>query len=152
MKLTPISLKEANQFVADNHRHHGPVVGHKFSLAVQKNDEIVGVAIVGRPVARGLDDGYTLEVNRCCTKPVKNACSMLYGASWRAAKALGYQRLITYILDSETGTSLSAANWKLVHGVKGRSWNTPARPRVDTHPLQNKLMFEVRIRCSTKMG
>ena len=142
MKLTPISLKEANQFVSENHRHHGPVVGHKFSLAVEQDGEIVGVAIVGRPVARGLDDGYTLEVNRCCTKGTNNACSMLYGASWRAAKALGYRRLITYILDTETGSSLTAANWKLVHEVKGRSWDTPSRPRVDTHPLQNKLMFE----------
>ena len=142
MQLTPISLKEANQFVSENHRHHGPVVGHKFSLAVEQDGEIVGVAIVGRPVARGLDDGYTLEVNRCCTTGGNNACSMLYGASWRAAKALGYRRLITYILDTETGSSLTAANWKLVHEVKGRSWDTPSRPRVDTHPLQNKLMFE----------
>ena len=142
MQLTPISLKEANQFVSEHHRHHGPVVGHKFSIAVQEGDEIVGVAIVGRPVARGLDDGYTLEVNRCCTTGGNNACSMLYGASWRAAKALGYQRLITYILDTETGSSLTAANWKLVNEVKGRSWDTPSRPRIDTHPLQNKLMFE----------
>ena len=142
MNLTPISLSEANQFVADHHRHHKPVVGHKFCLAVEKDEEVVGVAIVGRPVARGLDDGYTLEVNRCCTTGAKNACSMLYGASWRAAKALGYRRLITYVLDSETGTSLKASNWKLVHEVKGRSWDTPSRPRVDTHPLQNKLMFE----------
>ena len=142
MNLTPISLAEANQFVVDHHRHHKPVVGHKFCLAVEKDEEVVGVAIVGRPVARGLDDGYTLEVNRCCTTGAKNACSMLYGASWRAAKALGYRRLITYVLDSETGTSLKASNWKLVHEVKGRSWDTPSRPRVDTHPLQNKLMFE----------
>lgn len=142
MNLTPISLAEANQFVADHHRHHKPVVGHKFCLAVEKDEEVVGVAIVGRPVARGLDDGYTLEVNRCCTTGAKNACSMLYGASWRAAKALGYRRLITYVLDSETGTSLKASNWKLVHEVRGRSWDTPSRPRVDTHPLQNKLMFE----------
>tara|TARA_B100000029_G_scaffold338019_1_gene330248 strand:+ start:1828 stop:2280 length:453 start_codon:yes stop_codon:yes gene_type:complete len=142
MNLTPISLAEANQFVADHHRHHKPVVGHKFCLAVEKDEEVVGVAIVGRPVARGLDDGYTLEVNRCCTTGAKNACSMLYGASWRAAKALGYRRLITYVLDSETGTSLKASNWKLVHEVRGRSWDTPSRPRVDTHPLQNKMMFE----------
>ena len=142
MNLTPISLAEANQFVVDHHRHHKPVVGHKFCLAVEKDEEVVGVAIVGRPVARGLDDGYTLEVNRCCTTGAKNACSMLYGAAWRAAKALGYRRLITYVLDSETGTSLKASNWKLVHEVRGRSWDTPSRPRVDTHPLQNKLMFE----------
>tara|TARA_Y100000814_G_C12144500_1_gene338697 strand:- start:217 stop:651 length:435 start_codon:yes stop_codon:yes gene_type:complete len=143
MNMTPISLAEANQFVADHHRHHKPVVSHKFSMAVEQDEEIVGVAIVGRPVARGLDDGYTLEVNRCCTTGAKNACSMLYGAAWRAAKAMGYRRLITYVLDSETGTSLKASNWKLVYEVKGRSWNTPTRPRIDTHPLQNKLMFEI---------
>tara|TARA_B000000441_G_scaffold95968_1_gene66722 strand:- start:465 stop:806 length:342 start_codon:yes stop_codon:yes gene_type:complete len=112
-------------------------------MAVEQDEEIVGVAIVGRPVARGLDDGYTLEVNRCCTTGAKNACSMLYGAAWRAAKAMGYRRLITYVLDSETGTSLKASNWKLVYEVKCRSWNTPTRPRIDTHPLQNKLMFEI---------
>ena len=127
MNLTPISLAEANQFVADHHRHHKPVVSHKFSMAVEEDEEIVGVAIVGRPVARGLDDGYTLEVNRCSSD----------------LKAMGYRRLITYVLDSETGTSLKASNWKLVYEVKGRSWNTPTRPRVDTHPLQNKLMFEI---------
>ncbi len=146
MELVPISLKEANQFVSENHRHHKPVVGHKFCMAVSKDGKVVGVAITGRPVSRHLDDGWTLEVNRCCTDGTKNACSMLYGASWRAAKAMGYRRLITYILDSEKGTTLKAANWRLV-GERGskRGWNVPSRPRVDTAPAQMKLLYEVTV-------
>ena len=140
--LTPITLAEANAFVAEHHRHHKPVVGHKFCVGVEHDGEVVGVAITGRPVSRHLDDGWTLEVNRCCTDGTKNACSMLYGASWRAAKALGYKRLITYVLDTETGTSLKAANWRLVGEAGGGSWNCKTRPRVDTHPTQKKLLFE----------
>ena len=142
LALTPISLAEANAFVAEHHRHHKPVVFHKFSVAVSIGDTVVGVVIVGRPVSRALDNGWTLEVSRCCTDGSKNACSMLYGACWRAAKAMGYKRLITYILDTESGTSLSAAGWRLVGKVKGKTWNHPSRPRVDKHPLQNKLRFE----------
>lgn len=142
LSLVPITLGEANAFVEEHHRHHGRVVGHKFSIAAEKDGEIVGVAIVGRPVARYLDNGWTLEVNRCCTDGTKNACSMLYGASWRAAKAMGYKRLITYILSEETGSTLHAANWRLVGETRGGSWNSKSRPRVDKHPLQAKLLFE----------
>ena len=80
LDIVPITLKEANQFVADHHRHHGSVTGHKFSIAVSAGEKIVGVAIVGRPISRHLDDGGTLEVNRLCTDGTKNACSMLYAA------------------------------------------------------------------------
>jgi len=142
LRLTPISLTEANQYVADHHRHHAPVVGHKFSIGVSKGRVVVGVAIIGRPVSRHLDDGLTLEVNRCCTDGTKNAPSMLYGAAWRAAKALGYERLITYILDTEKGTSLKAAGWRLIGERGGGSWSCKSRPRVDTHPLQRKLLWE----------
>src|SRR5690606_8037899 len=89
LRIVPMTLKEANDFVKQHHRHHGPTRFHKFSIGVAKGDQIVGVAIVGRPVARLLDDGYTLEVTRCCTDGTKNACSMLYGAAWRAARAMG---------------------------------------------------------------
>ena len=92
MRLQTITLKEANSFVAKNHRHHAPVQGHKFSLSVYEGDEIHGVAIVGRPVSRFLDDGLTLEILRLCTDGHKNACSFLYSASARAAKALGYKK------------------------------------------------------------
>ena len=89
LELVPISLKEANEFVKRYHRHHKPVVGHKFSVAAAVNGAVVGVAIVGRPVSRYLDDGWTLEVNRLCTDGTKNACSFLYSAAWRAAKNMG---------------------------------------------------------------
>ena len=112
LKLAPVSLKEANYFVEHHHRHHKPVVGHKFSIGCTENGKLVGVAIVGRPVSRYLDDGWTLEVNRMCTDGTRNACSFLYGAAARAAKAMGYKKLITYILDTEDGTSLRAAGWK----------------------------------------
>lgn len=126
------------------HRHHKPVPGHKFSLGVADENGIVGVAIIGRPVARGNDDGLTLEVNRCCTNGTRNACSMLYGAAWRAAKAMGYRRLITYTLPAEGGASLRAAGWKLLGERGGGNWNTPSRPRIDTDALLRgqKLLWE----------
>ena len=132
LRITPLTLDEANALITRWHRHHGPVPGCKFCIAVADLDGFHGVAIVGRPVARSLDDSWTLEVNRLATDGTKNACSQLYGAAWRAARAMGYTRLITYILDSEPGTSLKAAGWKLVGKTKGGNWNTPARPRVDT--------------------
>jgi hypothetical protein len=142
--IVPISLGEANAFVALHHRHHQPVVGHKFSIAVAEGESVRGVAIVGRPVARGNDDGWTLEVNRCCTDGMRNACSMLYGAAWRAAKALGYRRLITYTMPAEGGASLRAVGWRLVGERGGGNWNTPARPRIDTDAALRgqKLLWE----------
>lgn len=141
--ICPISLAEANEFVARNHRHHKPVVGHKFSIAAARGDEIVGVAIVGRPVSRHLDDGWTLEVTRLCTDGTRNACSMLYAAAWRAARAMGYKRLITYILESEPGTSLKAAGWKCIGKAGGLRWTGKRRPEVDLYPAQMKLRWEV---------
>lgn len=141
MTIVPITFEEANAFVARFHRHHKPAVGHKFSVAVS-DGEIRGVAIVGRPVSRHLDDGWTLEVNRCCTDGTRNACSALYSASWRAAKALGYRRLITYTLPEEGGASLRGAGWKLIGERGGGKWSRADRPRVDTHPTQAKLYWE----------
>lgn len=144
-RLTPVpcNLDEANAFVKRHHRHHGKVVGHKFSIAVADEAGVVrGVGIVSRPVARGLDDGLTLEVTRVATDGCKNACSALYGAAWRAAKALGYRKIVTYTLDTEPGTSLAAAGWRLVAEVKGRSWDCESRPRVDKHPTQGKFRWE----------
>lgn len=138
-----IDLDEANAFIRANHRHHGEVVGHKFSLGAVLADTIVGVAIVGRPVARMRDDGLTLEVTRLCTNGTRNACSFLYGASARATFALGYKRLGTYILASEDGASLKASGWRLIGQAGGGSWSRGARPRVDTHPTQGKLLYEV---------
>jgi hypothetical protein len=141
LAVVPLELEEANTFVRTHHRHHGGVRGHKFSLGAVLGDKIVGVAIVGRPVAFLRQDGMTLEVTRLCTDGTKNACSFLYGAAARATFALGYQRIGTYILASENGASLKAAGWRLLAETKGRSWNSPSRPRVDKHPLQDKLYF-----------
>ncbi len=143
MTIVPTSLEEANAFVERLHRHHKPVVGHKFSIAVANGETVHGVAIVGRPVSRMLDNGWTLEVNRCCTDGTPNACSMLYGAARRAAFAMGYLKVITYILASEAGTSLRAAGWKVIGERGGGSWSRKDRPRIDMHPTQPKLLFEV---------
>ena len=142
LKLIPISLKDANAFVAAHHRHHKPVVGHKFSLGCTQDGKLVGVAIVGRPVSRYLDDGTTLEVNRLCTTGEKNVCSFLYGAAARAAKALGYQKIITYTLDSEPGTSLRAAGWSCAGLAGGKRWTGRRRPAADLYPAQMKLRYE----------
>lgn len=129
-----MSLRRANAFVQEHHRHHRPVQGAKFALAValSATDGICGVAIVGRPVARHLDDGWTLEVTRLCTDGTPNACSKLYAAACRAARALGYTRLITYTLPAEGGASLRAAGWCLVGQRGGGNWNRARRPRQDT--------------------
>ena len=142
MELIPMTLSEGNEFVKKFHRHHKPVPGMKFALGASKDGAVVGVALVGRPIARFLDDGWTLEVNRCCTDGTKNACSFLYSASWRAAKALGFLKLITYTLPEEGGASLRGAGWKLLGTAGGGSWSVPSRPRVDLHPLQEKLKWE----------
>ena len=143
LELVPITLKEANAFVERHHRHHKPVVGHKFSIAASDGEKIVGVAIVGRPVSRYLDDGWTLEVNRLCTNGYKNACSFLYAAAWRVARNMGYKKLITYILESETGSSLKASGWKCVGQAGGKRWTGKRRPEVDLYPAQMKLKFEI---------
>ena len=146
IRVTPISLAEANAFVAQHHRHHRPVPGAKFCVAVSDDaGQVRGVAIVGRPVARGLDDGWTLEVNRCCTDGARNASSMLYGAAWRAARALGFRRVLTYTLPQEGGASLRAAGWIELGLRGGGNWNTAARPRVDTDAVLRgqKTLWEV---------
>lgn len=129
LEIKPISLKEANEYVRQYHRHHKPSVGHKFSISVEKDGERVGVAICGRPVSRRLDDGVTLEVNRLCTDGTKNACSILYSAAVRAAKAMGYSRVITYILESEPGVSLRASGFVCEGRAGGLAWNGEREPK-----------------------
>ena len=146
LMVVPCTLTEALAFVRQHHRHHIPPQGGLFAVGVayEGGKEIVGVAIVGRPVARMLDDGWNVEVTRLCVLDgVKNACSMLYGACWRAARALGYRKAITYILNSEKGTSLKAAGWTCIGEAGGGSWGCKSRPRVDKHPLQRKFKWEV---------
>jgi hypothetical protein len=143
LTVVPCDLDEANAFVRRHHRHHGPVVGHKFSLAVaDPAGEVRGVAVVGRPRARFLDDGMTLEVYRVATDGCPNACSALYGACRRAVFALGYRRLVTYTLDTESGRSLVGAGWRCLGTAGGGSWSRPSRPCVDKHPLQLKIKWE----------
>lgn len=123
MNIEPITFKKACEFVALHHRHNKPPVGHKFSVGLSVNGNLVGVAMAGRPVARHFDDGLTLEVNRTCTDGTRNANSMLYGAVWRAAKAMGYKRCITYTQHGETGASLRAAGFVMVKSLPARkSW------------------------------
>lgn len=140
--IVPIFQAEAFAFIEALHRHHKKPIGSVFQIALQDDEKICGVAIVGRPVNRLLQDGFTLEVTRLCTDGTKNACSALYAACWRVTKELGYRRLITYILNTEPGTSLNAAGWKLIGERGGGTWNTPSRARVDKHPTQKKLLFE----------
>ena len=145
LQIVPISLAEANAFVERHHRHHKRVQGHKFSIGCANGDGIVGIAIIGRPVARKLDNGWTLEVTRLCTNGAKNACSKLYAAAWRACRAMGYKKLVTYILDTEQGTSLRAAGGRCVGKTQGGNWSRKSRPRVDKHPTQGKLRFEFEV-------
>lgn len=122
--VVPLTFSEAAAFVALHHRHHKPPPGTKFVLGCAREDgELVGVAMVGRPVARHFDDGQTLEVNRTCTDGTSNANSFLYGHAWQAAKALGYRRLITYTQAGESGSSLRGAGWRVVAERPARgSW------------------------------
>ena len=144
LEVVPISLREANAYVKEHHRHHSVSRGHKFSVAIADEQGVVrGVAIVGRPVARHLDNGWTLEVTRCCTDGVANGCSMLYGAARRVAFAMGYRRIITYTLPSESGGSLKGAGWICLGERGGGTWNRLTyRPRVDNHPTGTKLLWE----------
>jgi hypothetical protein len=145
LAIVPVDLEAANAFVQVHHRHHKPVPGCKFTVAVADGPKIVGVAIIGRPVGRGFDNGWTLEVNRCCTDGTRNACSMLYRAAWRAARELGYRRLVTYTLPVEGGASLRGAGWHFVGQRGGGNWNTPTRPRIDTAEILRgqKSLWEV---------
>lgn len=133
IRLVPVTFEAASQFVAEWHRHHAAPVGHKFSIGAGDGHLLVGVVMVGRPVARSLDNGQTLEVTRCATDGTANACSMLYAAAWRATSALGYRRLITYTQAGESGASLRAAGYRVIAERPARpGWTTPSRPRTAT--------------------
>lgn len=152
LQLQPITQEEAKRYVADHHRHHKKLTGSIYQVAVNNGEQVVGVAVVGHQQARlGMEhDPFTVEVLRCCTDGTRNACSMLYRACWRAAKALGYRRLITFITWSEAGASLRAAGFHrheyddgqpVPHG--GGKWSRPSRLRVDTHPTEQKQLWEI---------
>lgn len=132
MRLVPMTVTDARAFVRTFHRHNRPPLSGLFAVGIEHAATIVGCAIVGRPIARGLDDGSTCEVTRTCTSPdaPKGAVSMLYGACRRAAGALGYRRCLTYTLESESGASLRGAGWAQTAFLEARGgWDCPARRR-----------------------
>lgn len=144
LALRPISLREANLWIDEVHRHHKPVTGHKFSVAVvDDSGELRGVGVAGRPKSRHLDAQGFLEVVRVATDGAPNACSMLYGALRRAGVALGYdpRKIITYTLVSESGSSLMASGWHRDATTDGGSWSRADRERVDSHPLEPKVRW-----------
>ncbi len=144
LHLQPITYREACEFVKRHHRHHKPPQGWLFGTAVNDGENIVGVVMVGRPVSRHLDaEGYTAEVTRLCTDGTPHVASKLYAAAWRAAKALGYRRLITYVLASETGGSVKAAGWREVGAAGGGNWNKPGRPRIDSDQPGQKTLWKM---------
>lgn len=139
LNLRPVTQREAFPFIQHHHRHHDVPQGWLWGHGVEDEDgRLVGVAVVGRPVARMLDEGYTCEVTRLCTLGTGNACSALYSAAWRAAQAKGYRRILTYILSGETGESLENAGWDFLWRTGGGSWDRKRRPRVDKHSTEPK--------------
>ena len=133
--------------VSEYHRHHQAPQGWKFGLAVYNGPIRVGVATVGRPVSRHLDNGEALEVTRVCTlgaSPLRyNATSKLYAAAASRARSMGYQRLITYTLHGiESGGSLIAAGWHPTLISDGGSWDSATRSRIDKAPTTAKVRWE----------
>lgn len=142
MIVRPITRDRCDAYIVEHHRHHGRTAGAlwRHSL-VDAGGTVIGVAVVGRPSARLLDDGLTCEVTRLCTAGAYNACSKLYAAARATAKAMGYERGLTYILEEEGGASLRAAGLRLLWPVRGKTWTCPSRPREDKHPLADKLAY-----------
>lgn len=155
LRAEPLSLREANAFVRQHHRHHGEVQGHKLAIGAEWNGKLIAVAILGRPVGRNRDDGSTLEALRLCTDGVKrplgknrrgqvtfvNAASFLYGRAARIASAMGC-RIGTYILEDERGVSVRAAGYLFVEKTAGGTWDRANRRRVDRSPIEPKQLFE----------
>lgn len=145
MKVVPITLAEANKFVENFHRHNKPVIGAKFAIGASDGINLIGVAIVGRPIARAMDNGLTAEVTRCCVieSAPKGACSFLYSKCWRIWQTMGGEKLITYTLQSESGASLRGAGWKIIgqtQGAKeGKGWTS--RPGRNWQPITGQAKF-----------
>lgn len=144
LRVVPLTIRAANAFVRAHHRHHRPRRGlDLFAVGAAVDDQVVGAAIVSRPNARMACDGWTVEVTRVATDGTRNACSLLYGACWRAARALGWLRCITYTLPEEGGASLRGAGWRVIGEAGGGTWSRADRPRVDDHPTQVKMRWEI---------
>lgn len=145
LQLQPATLRQANAFVAEHHRHSKPVRGQKWSVAVANGSGVCGFAIAGQVRARALEDGFTIEIYRNCTDGTKNACSKLYAAVCRAARGMGYRKAITYTLASESGASLRAAGFVPVGEVKDRQWGCASRPREERDLVGDKVRWERRL-------
>jgi hypothetical protein len=140
LRVIPLRLRFANKLVDDWHRHHQPARGHRFSIgAIDETGTLHGAAIVGRPVSQGFDPDKVAEVVRLVTNGKKNAPSLLYAAAARACREMGFEKIQTYILESETGTTLLAAGWTLEARTKGGDWNRPSRGgRRTDQPMEDK--------------
>lgn len=123
MMARPLTLADANAVVAKWHSHHKPVKGHRFSIGAFDGGVCVGAVIVGRPVARRLDTGTTFEVTRLCTNGHRNAASFLLARAWRAARAMGVTRMVSYTREDEAGTSYKAAGWTATATSPGKQWD-----------------------------
>jgi hypothetical protein len=150
LRVVPLTLKQLNEIVDKLHRHHKPVRGHRFSIGVvNENGDLVGACSVGRPVSRWYDPYQVAEVTRLVTDGTKNACSILYAAAARACDAMGYKRIQTYILDSESGTSLKASGWSLDGKTVGQQWKhtNPPGPRRTDQPTCDKRRWVKEFKC-----
>jgi hypothetical protein len=140
----PLHIRAANAFVAKYHRHSLPTVGGKFAIGCEMDGKLVGVAIAGRPVARRLDDGKTLEVLRLATDGTPNVCSFLYARVAKIARLFGYRKIVTYTLEEESGASLRAVGARVVGEVDPQEWSVPSRPRrSQTVYAKKKLKWEL---------
>ena len=145
MKIIPLTLAEANDFIEQHHRHHKRVQGHRFSIGLEDGDGLMGVCVVGRPVARNTDWKTVAEVTRLCTNGGKNACSKLYSTAAAVAKLLGFHSIQTFILETESGVSLKASGWEFVSESAGGQWkHTDGKPRRTDQPTCRKLKYEKR--------
>lgn len=151
LEIRPVSQKTARAFVETHHRHHKAPAGWRWGHGLYNGGELVGIAWVGRPVARRLDPAQVVEVNRLCVRSdlapglVWNGCSQLYGAAAREAKRRGFRLILTYTLETEAGTTLKAAGWDRAALTKGGSWSRPSRTRVDQAPTCRKVRWERRL-------
>ena len=141
MNVVPMTLRAARAYVKEQHRHAKKIQGGLFAVGAEEAGRFVGCAIVAMPVARMLQDGRTVEIRRCCTDGTRNACSFLYRVCVRVANAMGYRRVLTYTLESESGASLRGAGFKVTKRTRAEHWNRRFRVR-DEQPIQHKLRWE----------
>lgn len=145
MKIVPITFRKASEFVNEHHRHNKASCGHKFSIGLEQDNKLIGIATAGRPVARALDNGRNIEITRVCVlEGHKNACSMLYGRMKRICQLMGFEKIFTYTLKTESGSSLKAIGARIVGEVIPKSWNTKNRKRKEQEIYkQEKFRWEL---------